>query len=374
VLALLTAFGVGAIVIALTDFDHLSRIGTDPGGAIVGAFGGVVDAYRAMLAGAIGDPGRVIQAIQSGQAADIAKAIRPLTEALLGATPFIFVSLGLAVSFRAGLLNLGADGQFFMGGLGASLTVSLFAGELPPPLVLVLGVAGGTLFGAAYGFVPGFLKARTGAHEVITTLMLNLSAPAIALIVVRSGLFGGNPSPRPVTIPSVPRLFDLPTVRLDWGFVVALLMAAIVSFLIFRTTLGFELRASGFSRTAARSSGMRPGLATMLAMAISGGLAGMASAFIVLGPGGGGPLTLGFVSLALALIGGLRPAGVVLAALLYGALSNGAKTMVIDTGVPLALFVVIIAVAMMFVAAPDLIRSIWRIKPGPGVEPDARTA
>jgi len=369
-LALLTAFGVGAVVIVLTDLDHLRLIGTDPIGAIGGAIVGVIDGYRALFAGAIGDPGRIAEAIRSGSSADIAKAIRPLTEALLGATPFIFVGLGLTVAFRAGLLNLGADGQFLIGSLGATVTVLLVGGLLPAPLRLLLGLAGGTLAGAAYGFIPGFLKARTGAHEVITTLMLNVIAPAIALTVLRSGLVGGSPAP----IPSVPRLFDLPTVRLDWGFVVALVMAAVVSFLLFRTTLGFELRATGLSRSVAGSAGMRPGASIMLAMAISGGLAGMASAFITLGPGagiGGGPLDLGFVALALALLGGLRPSGVVLAALFYGALSNGAKTMVIATGVPLALLVVIIATAMLFVAAPGLIRSIWRLPADPGAGLDS---
>ncbi len=368
-LALVTAFGVSAVLIVLTDFDHLSRIGTDPLGAIGGALAGVVDDYRAMLAGAIGDPGRMIAAIQSGQAADIARAIRPLTEALLGATPFIFVGLGLTVSFRAGLLNLGADGQLFVGGLGATVTVGLIAGHLAPAIVVLLGLTGGTIAGAAYGFIPGFLKARTGAHEVITTLMLNLIAPAIpvaiapaiALIASSIGPLGGPPG----RLPSVPRLVELPTIRLDWGFVVALVMAAIVSFLLFRTTLGFQLRATGFSGSAARSAGMRPGTSTTLAMAVSGGLAGMASAFTVLGPGGGGPIGLGYVALALAVLGGLRPSGVVLAALLYGALSNGARTMVIATGVPLPLLVVVIAVAMTLVAAPSLIRSIWRVRSAP---------
>jgi len=364
-LALITAFAVSAVVIVLTDFEHLADLGTDPIGAIGGAFGRVFDGYGAMLSGAIGDPGRLLGAIQSGDSTEIAKAVRPLTEALLGSTPYIFVGLGFAVAFRAGLLNLGADGQFVIGGLGATVTVVSLAGELPSSVILVLGIAGGTLAGAAYGFIPGFLKARTGAHEVITTLMLNAIAPAITLTVMRSGAFSGSLSP----IASVPLIFDLRTVRLDWGFGVALVMAPLVSFLLFRTTPGFEIRAAGFSRSVAAATGMRPGRSVMLAMAISGGLAGMASAFVALGPVGraSGPGDLGFVGLALAMIGGLRPSGVVLAALLYGALNNGATNMVIDTGIPLALLVVVIALAMMFVAAPGIVRSLWRL--GPEREP-----
>ena len=118
-LALLTAFLLGAIVIVLTDFEHLRLIGTDPLAAIGGALAGVLDGYAAMFSGAIGDPGRIVAAIRSGTTDDIAAALRPISETLISATPFIFAGLGLAVSFRAGLFNLGVDGQFLIGGLGA---------------------------------------------------------------------------------------------------------------------------------------------------------------------------------------------------------------------------------------------------------------
>ena len=136
------------------------------------------DGYPALVSGAIGDPGRIVAAIQSGDPDDVTRALRPISETLVSATPFIFAGLGLAVSFQAGLFNLGVDGQFVIGGLGAFITATLVAGSLPPPLVLLIAVAGGTIAGGAYGFVPGYLKARTGAHEVITTLMFNGLAPA----------------------------------------------------------------------------------------------------------------------------------------------------------------------------------------------------
>ena len=187
------------------------------------------------------------------------------------------------MSFRAGLFNLGVDGQFLIGGLGAFITATLVAGHLPPLLALVVAVVGGTIAGGAYGFIPGFLKARTGAHEVITTLMLNGIAPNLAFLIF--GLI--DLSGPPPAIPAVPRVIDLPTIRVDYGFVVAIAMAAVVSFLLFRTTLGFELRATGFNRTAARGAGIRPGRTTMLAMSLSGGLVGMGSAFFGLGPAAG---------------------------------------------------------------------------------------
>ena len=356
-LAILAAFALGAILIVLTDFDHLRLLGSDPGGAIGGAVDLVLRGYGAMLSGAIGDPGRIVRALQSGTERDIASAIRPLTEALLFSTPLIFLSLGVGVSFQAGLFNLGGNGQFLIGGLGATIGASVVGGLVPPFAVLIAALATGTLFGAAYGFLPGLLKARTGAHEVITTLMLNTIAAQIVIYAVRNGAFS-----RPATA-AVPRLVDLPTIRLDWSFVVALLMAAVVSFVLFRTSLGFELRATGFSRTVSRYAGMRPGRVTVLAMSLSGGLAGMGGAFLTLGPAGGLGPGAGLVALALALIGGLRPSGIVLVAILYGALNNGAKTMVIATGIPLDLLVVVIALALTFVAAPGLIGSVLR-RPG----------
>ncbi|MBI2781553.1 MAG: ABC transporter permease [Chloroflexi bacterium] len=362
-LALITAFLAGAILIVLTDFDNLQHLGSDPVGALGAAVGRVVEGYGALFSGAIGDPGKIVAAIQSGDADHIGAAIRPISETLLITTPFIFVGLGLTVSFRAGLINLGADGQFAIGALGAGITAIVIGGNLPPVLVLVIALAGGALAGAAYGYVPGLLKARTGAHEVITTLMLNVIAPNLVILIVRSGIFDGSGS----AIPKVPLIFDLPTVRVDYGLVAALVVAVAVSYVLFRTTLGFELRAVGFSPSAARGAGMRTGAATMLAMALSGGLVGLGSAFFQLGPasglGGAPTANMGYVALALALIAGLRPSGVVLMALFFGALNTGAKNMVIATGIPLALLVVIIGFAMLFVAAPSLTRKIWRLPP-----------
>ena len=365
-LAVFTAFLLGAIVIVLTDFEHLRQIGTDPLAAIGGALAGVLDGYPALLTGAIGDPDRIAAALRSGTAKDVAAALRPISETLVSATPFIFAGLGLAVSFRAGLFNLGVDGQFLIGGLGASITAMIVAGHLSPPLALVAAVSGGTIAGGAYGFIPGFLKARTGAHEVITTLMLNGVAPNLAFLIVGMLELSGSPA----AIPSVPRLVDLPTIRVDFGFIVALAMAAVVSWLLFRTTRGFELRATGLNPNAARAAGIRPGRTMILAMSLSGGLVGLGSALFLLGPAAGmpgGPSNdMGYVAIALALLAGRRPGGVVVAALFYGALTTGAKNMVVVTGIPLALLLVIVAFAIMFVAAPELTRSIWRLKaPGP---------
>ena len=324
-----------------------------------------------MLTGAFGDPGRIMTAFETGNAKDIATAIRPITETLVAATPLIFAGLAISISFRAGMFNIGGTGQVLLGALGATLAAFTLQGQVPSFVILVVALVTGTLFGAFWGFIPGFLKARTGAHEVITTIMLNYIAAQVVFFMLRSPTLRQPGSTAPVsknmsTFVDVPPIFDLPAIRLDYGFVFALVMAAATSFLLFRTTKGFELRASGFNMTAARYAGMSAGGSMMLAMAISGALCGMAGSFLAVGTVGQLSLDIdggvGFNAIALALLAGLRPSGVVLAALLFGALSNGGKLMGIQSGIPFDLLTFIMALVIMFVAAPGLIRTIWQIK------------
>lgn len=381
-LSVVTALLFGAIVIVLTDLENLSQFGADPVGAIAGAIGGIGRGYGAMLSGAFGDPSRILTAIQSGNANDIATAIRPLTETLVAATPLIFVGLAIAVSFRAGMFNVGGDGQVIMGAMGATFAaVALQDSGVPSIVIVILSILVGTIFGGVWGFIPGFLKARTGAHEVITTIMLNYVAAQVVFFALVNTFIqqpnSGQPISRILSWANVPPILDLPAIRLDWGFIIALLMAVVVSWLLFRTTKGFELRASGFNMTAARYAGMSAGGSMMLAMSISGALAGMGGAFLVLGTtdqltldiGGG----IGFNAIALALLAGLRPSGVVLAGLLFGALTNGGQQMGIETGIPYDLLFLIMALVIMFVAAPGLVRAIWRVRVGPPA-PEIATA
>jgi simple sugar transport system permease protein len=386
-LAVATALILGGVVIILTDFDNLSRIGTDPAGAMIGAIGGVFDGYGAMLAGAFGDPGRIVTAFQTGNERDIATAIRPITETLVAATPLIFVGLGVTISFRAGMFNIGGGGQLILGALGATIVgIGLQNSGLPALVILVLAILASIVFGGLWGFIPGFLKARTGAHEVITTIMLNQVAAQVVLFALLGPWLRASGSSQPIskTMTSwvdVPLIVDLPAIRLDYGFVVALLVAAFVSWLLFKTTKGYELRAAGFNMTAARYAGMSAGGSMMLAMTLSGALAGMGGGFMVIGTAG--QLTndlsvgIGFNAIALALLAGLRPSGVVAAALLFGALTNGGKVMGIQSGIPFDLLFFIFAMVIMFVAAPGLIRSIWRVrvaKPAPEIASIAPTA
>jgi general nucleoside transport system permease protein len=378
-LAILTAFIVGSFFILITDFANLQRLGTDPAGAIGGAFSGVIEAYKSMLVGAFGDPSNIVAAIQGGDPRTIAAAIRPITETLVSATPLIFTGLAVAVAFRTSVFNIGVEGQFILGAFGATVALLLLRGA-PAPIPLIGATIAGVLTGAVWGFIPGFLKARTGAHEVITTIMLNYVAVQIVLFGLRSDFLRQEGSSQPISkvltpIARVPGILDplgLPSLRLHYGFVLALIVAGLVSWFLFKTTKGFELRAAGFNLTAARYAGMSASGSIILAMAISGGLAALGGSMEVLGtvPQMSNDISsgFGFNAIALALLAGNRPFGVVVAALLFGALRTGGGLMQVRTGIPLDLLFFIQALVIMFVAAPGLVRSIYRLGRAPARE------
>ena len=370
-LAIVTAFIVGSVFILITDFENLSKLGTDP----IGAFGGALDtigrAYGAMLTGALGDPGRIATAIGSSDPKLIATAIRPITETLVATTPLIFTGLAVAISFRSGVFNIGVEGQFVLGAFGATVAAIVMRDQ-PAPLILLVSIIFGVLTGGLWGFIPGLLKAKTGAHEVITTIMLNYVAAQVVLFGLRSDFLREVGSGQPISknlaeFVRVPQIFDLPAIRLHWGFVLALVMAVVVSWFLFKTTKGFELRAAGFNMHAARYAGMSASGSIILAMALSGGLAGLGGSMEVLGtvPQMSNDISsgFGFNAIALALLAGNRPAGIGAASLLVGALRTGGGLMQVKTGIPLDLLFFIQALVIMFVAAPGLIRWMWRLDP-----------
>ena len=369
-LAVLAAFIVGSLFLLFTDLKHIGMLTTDPVGAVLGAIGNILDAYGALIVGAFGDPARFSTALQTGDLADWTTAFRPISETLVAATPLMFTGLAIAVSFRSGVFNIGGDGQFVLGALGATI-VALLLRDMPAPITLVAALIGGIAFGAAWGFVPGFLKARTGAHEVITTIMLNYVALQIVQLALRNDFLRQSTSSQPISkmldFVRVPQLIPFLGLRLHWGFIAALLVAALVSWFLFKTTKGFELRSAGLNLTAARYAGMSAGGSIILAMAVSGALAGLGGAFQVMGSvsqmSNDVNSGYGWTAIALALLGGTRPGGVVAAALLFGALNNGGHGMQVSSGVPLDLLVFIQALVIMFVAAPDLVRKIFRLRP-----------
>jgi simple sugar transport system permease protein len=252
-------------------------------------------------------------------------------QTLFKATPLIFTGLAVALGFRSGLFNIGAEGQLYLGGFAAGLVGAAWPAG-PMPLLLPLALAAAAAAGAAWGAIPGALKARFGAHEVINTIMMNFIAFAIVSLIGR-GLF------EPATVRTaeigvgaqLARLSTLlPALKgapVNLALALALLAAAAVQVLLFRTRFGYELRAVGLNAPAAEYGGVRLGRAQTAAMAISGGLAGLGGTNFVLGYKHffelGFPAGVGFLGIAVALVGRNQPLGVVIAALVFGALSHG---------------------------------------------------
>lgn len=353
VLALLSALVVGAVVIALSDADALrawSSFVANPGNALSTSWEVVSDAYAALFDSSLG-------------------SWRALSETLLEATPLILTGLSVAFAFRGGLFNIGGDGQFLVGAM-ASVYVG-FSLDLPVVLHLPLALVAGVASGAVWGGIAGVLKARTGAHEVITTIMLNFVALRLVDYALSTDVFRRPDRNDPISknvleSARLPRFDD--DLRVHTGLLLALAVAYGIWWLLFRSTTGFRVRAVGASPSAARYAGMAVGGTWILTMLIAGGLAGLAGATTVLGVRHrltGGFSNLGFDAIALALLGRSHPAGVVGAALLFGVLRAGATGMQAQTSTPVDIIVVIQALVIVFVAAPSLIRSIYRIrKPG----------
>jgi general nucleoside transport system permease protein len=383
VLALVSALILSAIFILGSDpvvLTAYSRFFANPLHALVVSWQAVAEAYTALFIGSIGDPAAMVEAIRvyitTGQTKALLDAFYPLSESLVTSTPYIFAGLAVALGFKGGLFNIGAEGQIYVGALTAAFVGFAFTG-LPWIIHMPLTFFAGALAGAIWAGVPGLLKARTGAHEVITTMMLNYVAFNLADYLLNGPLKrGGAGGFIPISVdiqPSAyfPTFFPDP-IRFHMGFFVALLMAGFVFWLLWKTTLGFEIRTVGANPRAAQYAGISVTRNFVLTMALSGALAAMAGAGEVMGVNHNVALGFspgyGFDSIALALLGGGHPVGVVLAALLFGTLRNGATKMQSLAGIPIDIISIVQAFVIMFVAAPAIIRWIYRLKAGGGVE------
>jgi simple sugar transport system permease protein len=368
VLAVFSALVIGALVIVFTDEDALREWAgffRDPGEALSASWTVVRDSYYALFSGAFGSPTGIARAFASGELVQIRGALFPLSETIVAATPLIFVGLSVAVGFRAGLFNIGAEGQMNAGAIVAA-AVGFSMGFLPGPVHLPLVLLAGFVGGAMWGAIPGFLKAKTGAHEVITTIMLNFVAVSLGLYLLQTDFYRQQAEPiaRPVEV-AFPHLFGS-SLRVHSGILVAIGVAAVMAWLLNRTTIGFEWRTVGANPFAARAAGMDPGRTIVVVMAVAGAMAGLAGAnqltsvtpSLIPGFASG----LGFDAIALALLGRARPVGVVVAAFLFGALRAGGRSMQAITQTPIDIIVIIQALIIAFVAAPALIRAIYRIR------------
>ena len=336
-LAVFTALVIGIIIILLT-------------GASLGE---ALAAYRALLVGSVG-------------------SVKAISETLTAATPLILSGLAVAIAFRAGLFNIGGEGQMLIGGMTAVLVGFSITG-LPLFVHLPLALLAGIIGGAVWGFIPGFLKAKTGAHEVIVTIMLNFIALRLVDFLLKTTLFQreGRNDPVSKTVEATAQLPQLlgwmnPALRVHLGLIVALIAAAVINYLLFRTTTGFEFRAVGANPSAARYAGMSITKVYILVMMIAGGLAGLAGTGQVLGvldrATPGFSANIGFDGIAVALLGRSNPWGVVAAAVLFGGLRAGGQNMQVAADVGIDLIAVIQALIIIFVAAPSLITALYRLK------------
>jgi simple sugar transport system permease protein len=336
-LAVLTALIIGVVIIMVTG----------------SSFSDAMEAYKALLQGSVG-------------------SLRAISETLTAATPLILSGLSVALAFRAGLFNIGAEGQALIGGMFA-VWVGFSITGLPLYIHLPLAVLAGIVGGAIYGFVPGILKAKTGAHEVITTIMLNYIALRLVDYFLKTSIFQREGRNDPVSknveataeLPAFLSSVD-PALRVHAGLFVALAAAFFIYWLLFRTTIGFEFRAVGANPSAARYAGISVTRVYILVMMIAGALAGTAGAGQVLGVLGratpGFTADLGFDGIAVALLGRSNPWGVVAAAILFGGLRAGGQQMQVSANVGIDLIAVIQGLIIMFVAAPALIAAIYRLK------------
>ncbi len=375
VLAIFTGLLLGAVIIILTTEQVYIAWRIAPVEGLRAAWEAVAVAYKALFNGAIGDPAKIIAALRSNDAEAIRRAFNPFFESLVATTPYIFGGLAVALGFRVGLFNIGAEGQIFVGAISGAYigySVTGLPGFIHMPLALLAGALGGGI----WGFIPGFLKAKTGGHEVINTIMMNYIAFRLSDWLL-SGPMKRPDSFNPVS-PTIQesakmlRFFEHP-IRFHLGFFIALGFAWLVYWFLFRTKWGFDLRTVGANPRAAKYAGMSVVTATVLAMSLSGALAGMAGANEVLGVNYNLAMAFssgyGFDSIALALLGKSHPLGVVLAALLFGTLRNGATRMQLVAGIPIDIISILQAMILAFIAAPAIIRTIYRLKaPSEGEE------
>ena len=313
-----------------------------------------VIAYEALIEGAIGSPDAIVST-------------------LVNTTPLVFGGLAVGFAFKAGLFNIGVQGQFLMGALGAVI-VGVWVSDLPPIVAIPLATLAGIAAGAAWGFIPGFLKAISGAHEVVSTIMLNYIAVAILAAAV-SGPLKVPKSPSPVTydVGNAALPIIIPPIG-HLGIPLAVLAALFVHWLLLRTIWGFQVRAVGANSDAARYAGMRPRLVTVATMSFSGALGGMAGSCVLLGVThtmtSSFGTTVGFDSIAVALLARSNPLMTLLSALLFGSMRAGAGLMQIRAEIPVELVDVLQAVILLFLVAAPVLRRLLRIRP-PADTPEA---
>jgi general nucleoside transport system permease protein len=362
VLSFVTALVISAVLIALADKqtrDSLPYFLHYPGDTFRYAWSAIWHTYQALFYGAVFNPNTARNGTMAGY-------LGPISETLTNATPLIAGGLAVGVAFRAGLFNIGGQGQIIVGAIFAGFVG--FHWHLPAGIHLIAAILAGILGGALWGGIAGFLKARTGAHEVITTIMLNYVAINLLGYLLSVRGFQAPPFGQAIANPiddnaSLPLLLG-GSLRVHLGLILSLVAAAFVWWLLKYGRLGFRLRAVGANPAAARTAGMGVENSYIVVMLISGALCGLAGVSQVLGTNpqitGDIDAGIGFDAITVALLGRANPIGTVFAGLLFGALRAGGPLM--QQYAPIELVQVIQSLIVLFIAAPALIRAIYRLR------------
>jgi simple sugar transport system permease protein len=354
VISILLALLVGSILIILSSLQTEKQLN----------FALPLVAYESLIQGSTGlsfldVAGRTITfnlSINPDQAA------RAITSTLVSASPLVLTGLAVGIGFKGGLFNIGGTGQVLVGGFAAAMAGAAVSSQ-PVPIAVTVAVLAGALGGALYGFIPGALKAFTGAHEVVSTIMLN-SLAAFVIVGLVNDIFK-------ITGPTFARTADVGNAALpilfgrngNLGIVITVILVILSWVLVYRTPLGFEIRTVGANPDAARYAGMNPRRLIILTMTLCGMFAGLAGAFVIL-PVGYYPAvfgtTIGFAGITVALLGRAHPVGILLAALLLGAMQAGAPAMQITAKVPSEIIDVLQGLILLFLAAETIVRRLAR--------------
>ncbi len=309
-----------------------------------------VTAYLAMLGGAFGSFDGVVRT-------------------LVNATPLVLAGLAVGIGFKAGLFNIGAQGQFVLGALAAA-AAGLTLNDASPLVAIPLALLAGMLGGLVWGFIPGVLRAYTGAHEVVTTIMLNYVALGVLSWAISGPLKGHDVTfsrTDDIVAASLPIILGRDG---HLGLLAAAIAVPIASWLLYRSTIGFEIRTTGANPDAARYAGMHPRHLIVFTMALCGLFAGLAGAAVVLGEVGymtaSAPGSVGFDAIAVALLGRAHPVGILFGALLFGAMQAGSGNMQILAGLPVQMIGVLQAIILLFLTAEVVVRRLFRVRAADG--------
>ncbi len=378
--ALILGLIVGAIIITTTTpvvldaWRGIFHSWSAPGHALKVTFDNVGSAYRTMFTGSIIDPQGFWHSLTTGKGWD--NTLTPISETLTYATPLMIASMGVGIAFQTGIFNIGANGQAVLGGIAGAVVGSMI--HMPTVLHLPLTLLAGIVGGVVAGSIPGLLKAYTGAHEVIVTIMLNYVIYAFLLFTVLSTPFqlpgqqndiSRNIDPSAQLAPIFGTASGL---RVSYGIFVAAAVIVFAWWFLDKSSLGFDFRVTGANPTAAKASGINAKLVIVLVFVISGGMAGLAgivqAASTTHFVDGGfliGNAGIGFTAITVALLGRNRPMGIVWSSLLFAALGVGGRAMQASTGIPLDLATMIQSAVVLFVATPVLVKEIFRLRSTP---------